>query len=184
MPIQLSQDERAFLEQVVRPFKPTKRQKAHVLLGLAAGEPPEAVAARVGLPKEVVTELAARFAEDGLAGVGLSKKPQTVVFLLRPGVGLQRCSLPEGSTLTDLLSRTRATTKGQTVFVNDIIAEESLVLPHKAVVTIVPASNNVASGEPQQGAVPSLRDDLIFEQYRDILKVRRKALAQEEGSGE
>jgi hypothetical protein len=175
MPIQLSQDERAFLEKVVRPYKPTSRQKAQVLLGLAADESPEAVATRVGLPKEVVTELAAQFAEHGLAGVGLRKRPQIMVALVRPGDGLQKCRLPEGSTLADLLSRTGATTNGQTVLVNDVIAEESLVLPHQATVTIVPAPRNAASGEPPQGAVPSLRDDLIFEQYRDILKARRKA---------
>jgi hypothetical protein len=184
MPIQLSQDERAFLEQFVRSYKPTKRQKANALLGLAAGESPETVAMRVGILKEVVTELAALFAERGLAGVGLSKRPEIVVTLARAGGDPRKYRLPEGSTLADLLSRSGTTTREQTVFVDDVIPEESLVLYDKAIVTIVPAPKNAAGGEPQQLGVPSLRDDFIFEQYRDILKARRETLAQEEGSVE
>ena len=184
MPIQLSQDERAFLERFVRSYKPTKRQKANALLGLAAGESPETVAMRVGILKEVVTELAARFAERGLAGVGLSKRPEIVVTLARAGVEPRKYRLPEGSTLADLLNRSGTTTSEQTVLVDDVIPEEPLVLYDKAIVTIVPAPKNAAGGEPQQVGVPSLQDDLIFEQYRDILKVRRKALAEEEGSVE
>src|SRR4051812_5119980 len=89
MPINLSPDERASLEQFVGPYKPTKRQKAQALLGLAAGESAEAVAMRVGIPEEVVTELAVQFTERGLAGIGLVRIPEVVVTLIRDGIGAQ-----------------------------------------------------------------------------------------------
>src|SRR3954463_835673 len=88
--IKLSRDELASLQRFVRPYKPTQRQKAQVLLGLAAGETPETVAMRVGISKDAVTELAARFAETGLAGVGLGKKPKVNVTLVRSGVGARK----------------------------------------------------------------------------------------------
>ena len=84
--IHLIQDELTFLEQLVRRYKVTKRQKAQALLGLAAGEPADAVAMRIGIAKEVVTELAAGFAERGLAGVGLSPRPEIVVTLAIPSL--------------------------------------------------------------------------------------------------
>jgi hypothetical protein len=184
MTIKLSQDERASLEQFVRPYKPTKRQKAQALLGLAAGESPETVAMRVGISKDFVTELATRFAERGLAGVGLGKKPEVVVTLIRPGVGSQKFRLPEGSTLEDLIRRSGASTKTQTVSVDGIIPERPLPLHNGAVVVIASAPKNAAGGEHPHSAVPSLRDDDLFEQYRDILKARRKSRAREEGSVE
>jgi hypothetical protein len=184
MPIQLSQEERALLEQFVRPYKPTKRQKALVLLGLAAGQTPEAVAVHVGIPKDAVTELANHFAERGLAGVGLGKKPEIEVTLVRAGLARQRYRLPVGSTLADLLERSGAMTGGQTVRLDDAIPEEPLVLHDKAIVTIIPATENAAGAGTHQLSVPSLRDDSIFEEFRDILKARRQALTQEEGSEE
>jgi hypothetical protein len=70
MSIKLSQDEFASLQRFVRRYKPTQRQKAQALLSLAAGESPEVVAMRGGISKDVVTELATRFAETGPAGCG------------------------------------------------------------------------------------------------------------------
>src|SRR4051794_896838 len=128
MSINLSPDERASLEQFIGPYKPTKRQKAQALLGLAAGESAEAVAMRVGIPKEAVTELAAQFTERGLAGVGLVKRPEVAVTLIRADLGAQKYRLPEGSTLDDLLNRAGASTKEQSVSVDDVVSERSLVL--------------------------------------------------------
>jgi anaerobic selenocysteine-containing dehydrogenase len=72
MSIQLEQDERGYLEQLVRrPMKPTRRQKANALLRLAEGDTPEKAAQHAGIPKEEVESLAARYAESGLAGIGL-----------------------------------------------------------------------------------------------------------------
>ncbi len=184
MAIELSQDERACLEQFVRPYKPTKRQKAQALLALAGGESPETVAMRVGISKESVSELATQFAERGLAGIGLAKKPEVVVTLIRAGVGARKYRLPEGSTLEELISRSGAATARQTVSVDGIIPEKPLPLQNGAVVVIAPAPGNAAGGEHPHPAVPSLRDDDLFEQYRDILKARRKSRAREEGSVE
>jgi hypothetical protein len=180
MAIELSQEERASLEQFIRPFKPTKRQKARALLALAAGEPPETVAMHVGISKDSVSELATQFAERGLAGVGLAKKPEVVVTLVRAGVGAKKYRLPEGSTLEDLLSQSGARTAKQTVYVDNIIPEKPLPLQNGTVVFVVPAPKGAAGGQHPSPAVPSLRDDDLFEQYRDILKARRKSRAREE----
>jgi hypothetical protein len=183
MLIKLSQDEHASLQRFIRLYKPTQRQKAQVLLGLAAGDSLEIVAMRVGITKDVVTELVARFAETGLAGVGLGEKPEVNVTLVRAGVGARKYRLPEGSTLDDLLVRAKATTKGQSVLVDGVIPETSLALHNGAIVVIAPAPRNAVGGEPPPTSVPSLRDDAIFEEYRDILKARRRSRAREEGSG-
>jgi hypothetical protein len=175
MPINLSPDERASLEQFVRPYKPTKRQKAQALLGLAAGESAEVLAMRVGIPKEIVTELAVQFAKRGLAGVGLVKRPEVVVTLIRAGVGAQRYRLPKGSTLDDLLDRAGALIKEQSVLVDEVVPERPLVLRDGATVIITSPPTNSASGEPLHTAMPSLQDDAIFEEYRDILKARRRS---------
>lgn len=184
MTIKLSQEELASLEQFIRPYKPTKRQKAQALLALAAGESPQAVAMRIGISKDFVSELATQFAERGLAGVGLGEKPEVVVTLIRAGVGARKYRLPEGSTIENLISRSGATTARQIVSVDGIIPEKSLPLHHGAVVIIVPAPKNSAGGQHPHPAVPSLQDDDLFEQYRDILRSRRKSRAREEGSVE
>lgn len=184
MAIKLSQDERESLERFVRPRKPTRRQKAQALLGLAAGDSSETVALRVGISKDLVTELAAQFSERGLAGVGLEKKPEVVVTLVRAGFAAQRFRLPEGSTLEDLIHRSGASRSRQTITVNGTIPEKSLPLRNGALVIFVPAPGNAAGGEHRHSAVPSLRDDDLFEQYRDILKARRESRAREEGGAE
>jgi hypothetical protein len=181
MPINLSPDERASLERFVHPCKPTKRQKAKALLGLAAGESADVVAMRVGIPKEVVTELAVQFAERGLAGVGSVRRPEVVVTLIQAGIGAQKYRLPKGSTLDDLLKWAGASINEQSVFVDEIGPERSPVLRDGATVIITPPPKNAASGEPPHTSVPSLQDDAIFEEYRAILKARRRSCAPEEG---
>src|SRR3954447_25818698 len=157
MRINLSPDERASLEQFVGPYKPTKQQKAQALLGLAAGESAEEVAMRVGISKEVVTELAVQFGERGLAGVGLIERPEVEVTLIRAGVGAQKYRMPKDSTLDDLLNRAGASTKEQTVFADEDVSESSLVLPDGATVIIAPASKHAADGEPLPTTIPSLQ---------------------------
>jgi hypothetical protein len=52
----------------------------------------------------------------------------------------------------------------------------------RATVIIAPPPTNAASGEPHHTAMPSLQDDAIFEEYRDILSARRRSRAPEAGS--
>jgi uncharacterized protein (DUF433 family) len=72
MTIPLEQEDRDYLERIAsRKMKPTSRQKAQALLGLARGETLEDVSMRVGITKDDLADLVARFSEAGLAGVGL-----------------------------------------------------------------------------------------------------------------
>ncbi len=185
MSIQFSQDDRDYLQQLAqRRMKPTSRQKAIALLRLAEGDTPERAAQRAGIKKEDVAELASKFSEHGLAGVGLKGKSVILVALVQPGVDIREYRLPKGGTVADLLSRSGASTTNQTILVDGGESEATLQLHEGAVVAIMPASGNGASDESQRANVPSLQDDDLFEQYREILKVRRKLRAQEEDSPE
>src|SRR5580704_7735896 len=55
-------------------MRPTNRQKAQALLGLALGETPERVSTRVGITNEDLSSLVDRFTEGGLKAVGLGRK--------------------------------------------------------------------------------------------------------------
>jgi hypothetical protein len=103
------------------------------------------------------------------------------VTLIRAGVRGRKYRLPKGSTLDDLLDRAGASIKEQPVPVDEVVPERSPVLRDGATVIIAPPPENAASGEPFHTAVPSLQDDAIFEEYRDILKARRRSCAPEEG---
>ena len=181
MSIQLEQDERSYLERIVRrPKKPTRRQKALALLRLAEGDTPEQAAEHAGIPNEDVAALASRFIESRLAGVGLEEKPKTLVRLVRPGLGVRKYHLLNGVTLADLLRRSKTTTEGQTVYVDGILAKETMPLRDGSVVTIVPQLTNAKVAKPWLATIPSFQDDEIFEQYRAILKAGRRDLSQEE----
>jgi hypothetical protein len=181
MSIQLGQEERGYLEQLVRrPIKPTRRQKANALLRLAQGDTPEKAAQHAGIPKEEVEALAIRYAEGGLAGVGLGGKPKSLVRLVRPGLGVQKYHLVNGATLGDLLRRTHTTTTDQTAYVDGLVADETMPLRDGSVVMIVPQLRNVAVDEPWRGTIPSFQDDELFEQYRAILKANRRDLCPDE----
>jgi hypothetical protein len=99
---------------------------------------------------------------------------------VRPGVGVQEYHLLNGATLGDLLRRSHATTADQTIYVDGVVADETAPLRAGAVVMIVPQLRNAAVAEHWRAAVPSFQDDELFEQYRAILKARRKERAQEE----
>jgi hypothetical protein len=181
MSIQLEQDERDYLERIVRrPMKPTRRQKALALLRLAEGDMPEQAAQHAGIPIEEVAALASEFIESGLAGVGLDGKPKTLVRLVRPGLGVRKYYLSNGVTLADFLRRSKTTTAGQAVYVDGLLAEETMPLRDGSVVMIVPQPRNAAVAQPWRATIPSFQDDEIFEQYRAILKARRKARARQE----
>jgi len=80
MSIALSQNDRQYLEKFVSPkMRPTSRQKAQALLGLAAGEAPEHIAQRVGIKKDDLAALVSQFTAEGLEGVGLGPS-RTKVF--------------------------------------------------------------------------------------------------------
>jgi hypothetical protein len=181
MSIQLSHDERDYLEQLAqRKMKPTRRQKAIALLRLAGGDPPEKAAQVAGIPMEDVAALASQFSEQGLAGVGLGAKSAIRVSLVRPGIGVQKYDLQNGATLADLLSQSGTTTTDQIVYVDGVLAEGTTPLRDSAVVMIVPQPRNTAVAEPWRATVPSFQDDQLFEQYRAILKARRHDLGPDE----
>lgn len=72
MSIQLSPEQRGYLEQLARgKIRPTRRQKAIALLHLAEGDSPEKAAQCAGIQKADVETLASNFTEGGLAGIGL-----------------------------------------------------------------------------------------------------------------
>jgi hypothetical protein len=181
MSIHLNEEDRANLERLEKGrMKPTRRQKAIALLRLAAGLPAAEVAEHAGIPKEEIEALATGFAESGLAGVGLGGKPKTLVRLVRPGVGVQKYCLPNGATLADLLRRSEATTTNQAVYVDGVVAEETVPLRDGAVVMVVAQPRKTAVDDAWRATIPSFQDDDLFEQYREILKVRRRLRAREE----
>ena len=150
------------------------------MLRLDEGLSPAQAAMYAGISKEQVEALAIGFAEFGLAGVGLNGKPKTVVDLIRLGVGVQKCALPAGATLAELLRRSGVNTTNRDVQVDGATVEESLPLHDGAVVTIVPGPKNTAVDEPWRATIPSFQDDALFQQYTQILKARRQDLGPDE----
>jgi uncharacterized protein (DUF433 family) len=72
MQLRLTTEDRRYLEEVAgRRVRPTKRQKAQALLGLALGGTPESISMRVGIKKEDIATLVDQFMEQGLRGIGL-----------------------------------------------------------------------------------------------------------------
>ena len=72
MRLRLTTEDRKYLEEFAhRKVRPTNRQKAQALLGLASGDTPENVAQRVGIKKEDIESLVHTFMERGLRGIGL-----------------------------------------------------------------------------------------------------------------
>lgn len=108
---------------------------------------------------------------------------EIVVHLLRPGVGAGDYHLAEGATLADLLRLSGASTINQAVFVDGVPPEESLPLHNGVVVTIVPRPRNAATEEPWRAAVPSFRDEALFQEYSEALKARRQEGDPEGGPG-
>lgn len=181
MAIHLSEEDRARLERLEeRPMKPTRRQKAIALLRLGKGSSPADAAMHAGISKGQVEALATKFAEGGLAGVGLDAKPRLVVRLVRPGVGVQKYCLSEGATLEDLLHRSGAETTNQAVYVDGVVAGGAMPLCDGAIVMIVPQPRIGPVDEPWRATIPSFRDDALFQQYREIL-ARRRDLEPDEG---
>ena len=181
MSIHLDEEYRANPEHLEQGrMKPTRRQKAIALLRLAAGLSPAEAAEHAGIPMEEVEALATGFAEGGLAGVGLGGKPTTLVRLVRPGVGVQKYRLPNRATLADLLRRSKAMTTNQAIYVDGVRAEETVPLRDGAVVMIVPQPRKATVDEPWRATIPSFQDDDLFEQYREILKARRRDLVSDE----
>ena len=109
MRLRLTTEDRKYLEEFAhRKVRPTNRQKAQALLGLASGDTPENVAQRVGIKKEDIESLVHTFMERGLRGIGLvnssrkglarSKPRRAATIEKTPGVcGAQRGSPAHGS---------------------------------------------------------------------------------------
>jgi hypothetical protein len=121
--------------------------------------------------------------KSGLAGAGPGEKPETIVRLVRPGVGVQEYHLPGGATLADLLRRSGATTTNQIVYIDGIMAGESATLHHGAVVMIVPRPRNGSIEEPWRATISSFRDEELFRQYAEAVKARRRDLGPNEVPG-
>lgn len=78
MSIQLSPEQRAYLERVARGrTEPTPRQKALALLRLAEGDTPDTAAQCAGIQKADVEMLASNFTAGGLTGIGLGGDGET-----------------------------------------------------------------------------------------------------------
>jgi hypothetical protein len=181
MSVHLNEEDRASLERLGKSRrKPTRRQKAIALLRLAEGLSPEKAGEHAGIPTNEVEQLATRFAESGLAGVGLSAEPKNVVRLVRPGLGVREYRLPKGATLADLLRRSRVNTTNQVIVVDGISFDEDKPLHNGAVVTIVPQLESAAPDAPWRATIPSFRDEALFRQYTDLLKARRRDLGPDE----
>ena len=74
MQLRLTPDDRKYLEEIAyRKMRPTKRQKARALLGLASGDTPDNVSMRVGIKKEELESLPHLVKEQGLEGIGLGR---------------------------------------------------------------------------------------------------------------
>jgi hypothetical protein len=112
---------------------------------------------------------------------GTTATAEIQVILGRPGLGTQAYHLPEGATLADLLRQSGATTCNQDIFVNGIIAEETVPLPDRAVVFIIPQRGNAADIEPWRATIPAFRDEALFQEYAEILRERRRSVEPEEG---
>jgi hypothetical protein len=175
MSLPLNEEDRANLERLEKSrMKPTRRQKAIALLRLAEGLPPAKAAEHAGIPRIEVEELAAKFAESGLAGVGLSEEPKNVVQLIRPGIGSRKYRLPKGATLADLLRLSGAKTRNQVAMVDGVGADEQTPLNDGAIVMIVPQIKNAALEEPWRATIPSFRDEELFREYTKSLEARRR----------
>ena len=115
-------------------------------------------------------------------------KPKTsteeiLVHLVYPGVGARDFHLSEGATLADLLRLSGTSTANQAVLVDGVPPEDSLFLHDGMVVTVAPCLRSGAGVEPWRTAVPSFRDDVLFQEYSEALKARRQEADPEEGQG-
>jgi sulfur carrier protein ThiS len=181
MSLHLSEEDRATLERLEKMrMKPTRRQKAIALLRLAAGLSPAEAAEHAGIRKDEVELLASKFDAGGLAGVGLARRPGTIVRLVRPEIGVQEFRLEEGATLADLLHRSEATTTNRAVYVDGVAATETLALRDGSVVMIVPQPGRASADEPWRATIPSFRDEELYQQYAEVLKARRGDLGPDE----
>jgi hypothetical protein len=97
-----------------------------------------------------------------------------VVRLVCPGVGARDYHLAEGATLGDLLRCSGISTTYRTVLLDGVPLEEALTLHEGAVVTIDPRPTNTPANEPWRAAVPAFRDEALFQEYSEVLKMRRK----------
>lgn len=184
MAIELTQDERNYLKQFVqRKMEPTRRQKAIALLDLADGKTPAEAARCAGIPKDEVNAMAFRFSEHGLPGIGFGANSKIQVELIRPGVRARKYRLTKGDTVADLLSRSKISTTNRIVLIDNVEAVESSPLHEGAVVLIAPRATNGPQQDSSRPKIASLQDDAIFQQYREILKARRKLRAQQESAG-
>ena len=180
--IHLTEEDRASLEKLQeRPMKPTRRQKAIALLRLADGQTASKAAMHAGISKEQVEALAEKYAESGLAGVGLAGKSKNQVRLVRPGVGMEWYYLDEAATLEDLLRLIKLDVTNQAIYIDGSLAEKAAPLRDGAVVMIVPQPENAAAQEPWRATIPSFQDESLFGEYLEILNARRQEPGADEG---
>jgi uncharacterized protein (DUF433 family) len=78
MQLRLTEEDRKYLKEIAdRRMRPTNRQKAQALLGLASGDTPESVSMRVGIKKEDLESLVHLVKKQGLKGIGLRRSSPT-----------------------------------------------------------------------------------------------------------
>jgi hypothetical protein len=79
-----------------------------------------------------------------------------------------------------LLRRSGATVTNQAVYLDGVLAEETVPLRDGAVVMIVPLPRNAPVDEPWRTTIPSFRDEALFRQYTETLKARHRNLGPDE----
>lgn len=182
MSIHLSKEDRLSLERFrTWPVNPTHRQKAVTLLDLDQGKSPTEAAQHAGISKEEVESLAAEFAECGLAGIGLNEEPKIRVRLVRPGIGVHQYQLSGGATVADLLHTAEVVGANHEIYVDGLIAEETVPLHDDVIVLVIARARDAAVDQPWRATIPSFRDDHLFRQYTDALKSRRQQPEPDEG---
>jgi hypothetical protein len=98
---------------------------------------------------------------------------EILVHLVCPGVGARDYRLAVGATLADLLRLLETSMVSQAVFVDGLTPEEARPLHEGAVVTILPRPGNGAVREPWRATISAFRDEVLFQEYLDAVKVRR-----------
>ena len=162
-------------------MKPIRRQKATALLRLDEGLSPATRRCMPGSRRSKSRLWPPGSPKAGLAGVGLDAKPRNLVHLVRPGVGAQKYACPGRPSRN--CCTIRATTTNQAVYIDGVMAGETVPLHHGAIVMIVPQSGNGAVNEPWRTTIPSFQDEALFQQYTEILKARRRDPGPDEDEG-
>jgi hypothetical protein len=97
------------------------------------------------------------------------------ITLIRSGVDTQVFDMPEGATLSDLLTEAGASTADQLVTIDGRPLAEHLTLHPGMVVVIAPIARNAASAGSWRDSVGAFADDADFRALVDSVEASREA---------